>query len=215
MNANSFSGFIYNGTSWLMNLAFYNILWFLFTIVGLGIFGWGPATAALFAVIRKKLTTDKEFSAFKEFLSFYKKSFIQANIFGLLLIIGASSIFYSINTLLHLEQGMKIFLGTIFFMTLILFTIVAIFIFPVYSHYNTTFQNYIRYSLMIGLANLHYGLYIIILLSLGVFLINIFPGLLLFYSVSIPAFLIMQISLKIFDSLPDNTNATERTSFSS
>ncbi|MFA9557872.1 YesL family protein [Evansella sp. AB-rgal1] len=201
-----FSGWINGTCTWLMKLAIYNVLWFLFTIIGLGIFGWAPATVALFSVIRKRLTTDKEFSDFKEFFYHYKKSFFQSNIIGILLLLGCISIFYSISSLLYLDQSMMILLGTIFFMISILFGIVAIFIFPVYTHYNTTFQNYIRYSLMIGLANLHYGLYIILILGLMLFLTNMFPGLLLFYTVSAPAYLMMQISLKIFNSIEEKDN---------
>ncbi|GAA0358124.1 YesL family protein [Alkalibacterium iburiense] len=40
---------------WLMILAYLNLLWFFFTLKGFIVFGIGPATLALFGLIRKKL----------------------------------------------------------------------------------------------------------------------------------------------------------------
>ncbi|MFA9556724.1 DUF624 domain-containing protein [Evansella sp. AB-rgal1] len=46
-------GNLYRVSEWLIRLAYINILWMLFTIVGLIILGIAPATATVFTIIRK------------------------------------------------------------------------------------------------------------------------------------------------------------------
>ena len=56
----------YRAAEWISRLFLLNILWVVFTIVGLGIFGFGPATAAMFAIVRKWIITPQEdFPLFK------------------------------------------------------------------------------------------------------------------------------------------------------
>lgn len=203
MNANWTTG-INEFCEKIVNLAWLNTLWILFTVLGLGIFGWAPATAAMLSVIRKQSSSDAKFPVFKEFFANYKKSFIQANIIGLILILGIGSLFLSISTLLYLEQWIMIILGTVFFMVLILFGIVALFIFPVFTHYNTSFSNYFRYALYIGLSHLPRALLITLSLVIAVALFVVFPNLLLFFAVSAPAKCVMYFSLKIFKTIGEN-----------
>ena len=65
-------GFVQNffqiGT-WLARLMFLNALWFLFTFLGLGIFGIFPATASLVYIMYKWFDEDTEIPIFKTFYS--------------------------------------------------------------------------------------------------------------------------------------------------
>jgi uncharacterized membrane protein YesL len=206
MNVSGFTGFINESCEWLMRLALLNTLWILFSILGLGIFGWAPATAAMVAVLRRRLIAKEDFSIFKMFLSVYRKEFFKANIIGLFIIAGAFSLYFSIQTLMYLPQTVMILLGTIFFIIAILFVIACLFIFPVFVHYDTTLKNTFHYTLMIGLSHLHYCLLLVIGLSIAFILMHSFPGLIIFYSISMPVACMTVIALKVFTSLENREN---------
>ncbi|BDG36084.1 DUF624 domain-containing protein [Saccharococcus caldoxylosilyticus] len=48
-------GKLYRVCEWITRLACINILWMLFTLAGLIVFGIAPATVALFTIVRKWL----------------------------------------------------------------------------------------------------------------------------------------------------------------
>ncbi|MFN7250368.1 MAG: YesL family protein [Anaerobacillus sp.] len=74
---------------WFTNLVYLNVLWVIFCILGLGIFGVFPAIAATFSVTHNWLTKRTDVPIFKTFWFTYKKQFIRSNLLGyLLLIIG-------------------------------------------------------------------------------------------------------------------------------
>ncbi|MGY0702716.1 DUF624 domain-containing protein [Bacillus subtilis] len=52
---------------WIMRFAYTNLLWLFFTLLGLGVFGIMPATAALFAVMRKWIQGRTTFTCSKRF----------------------------------------------------------------------------------------------------------------------------------------------------
>src|SRR5699024_2683932 len=81
----SFAMGAYRFSVWLTRLAYLNLLWIAFTIIGLGIFGFMPATTAMFAIARKWLHGEVDIPITKTFWQQYKASFFQTNILGLLL----------------------------------------------------------------------------------------------------------------------------------
>lgn len=69
-----------------------NLIWLLFFLMGLGVFGFMPATVALFSVVRQWIKGEKELELFKMFFSYYKEVFFRSNALWLIFI----SIFYII-----------------------------------------------------------------------------------------------------------------------
>ena len=59
MNVGKFGEKFYAITEYVMQLAYINLLWILFTLLGFGIFGLFPSTAALFAVTNEWVTEQK------------------------------------------------------------------------------------------------------------------------------------------------------------
>jgi uncharacterized membrane protein YesL len=156
MNINGFTGWIYHLCEWIVRLAIINTLWVLFSLAGLGIFGWAPATAATFAVMRQWFLYKRDIPLLKTFFSFYKKDFIRANAIGLLLAAGGWSFYFSTLTLIHFGQWSMLIVGSVMLIGLFLFLITVMFIFPVFCHYNISLKQLVRYSLMIGVSHLHY-----------------------------------------------------------
>src|SRR5699024_6009992 len=63
--------------TWVFNVAYLNLLWILFSIIGLVFFGLFPVTAAMFAIVRKWVILDvRDFYIFTIFLFFYLYDFL-------------------------------------------------------------------------------------------------------------------------------------------
>src|SRR5690625_1648074 len=76
---------LYQFCVWLMCLAYLNILWLAFSLLGLLIVGFAPATLAMFSVIRKWMMGEKEVAIFPLFWKSYREEFFRANIIFLIL----------------------------------------------------------------------------------------------------------------------------------
>lgn len=209
-----FSSGFYEVFERLMNLAIWNTIWVLHTLLGFGIFGWAPATAALFAVLRKEKLEQAEFPKFKTFFNIYKAEFFRANIIGFFMVFGGLAIFFSFYTLLDMAFWIRVMFGSLLFIVFILYLIVSVYIFPVFSHYQTTLKEHVRYALMIGLAYLPHSFLMAVILVLIGYIYQAFPGIILFYLISFPATIILAISLKIFRNIEEKnqmaaSNGTE------
>src|SRR5699024_2801656 len=71
----------------VMRLAYVNLLWVLFTALGLGLFGIFPATVALFTVTRKWVMGDHDIPIFSTFWHTYRKEFFKSTLFGFILFV--------------------------------------------------------------------------------------------------------------------------------
>ena len=67
---------------WLTRLTVLNFIWIAFCLMGLGISGFFPATAALFSVIRKYQVGQDKVRIFRDFKRAFKDNLIQANLLG-------------------------------------------------------------------------------------------------------------------------------------
>lgn len=65
---------------WIMTLAYLNLLWVAFTLIGLFFFGIGPATISVFSLVRTKLRQGDLSHIFSKFKAEYKKHFKAGNI---------------------------------------------------------------------------------------------------------------------------------------
>ncbi|MFC0473008.1 YesL family protein [Halalkalibacter kiskunsagensis] len=185
---------------WIMRLVFINMLWVVFTLVGLGIFGWAPATAATFTVIRKMLLSrGEDVPIVRTFIQTYRKEFMHANTLGLLILFSIIILYLSGASMMLMGSSIfpKIILIGVAFLT----CVILVFIFPVFCHYQLSIRNYIRYSLTIGVANLHYFVLAMFSLFIISFVYSSLPVVMVFYCMSFPAFIIMYISLKMFNKI--------------
>ncbi|WP_084028990.1 YesL family protein [Bacillus sp. J33] len=62
-----------------MRLVYLNLLWIAFSLLGIVLFGFFPATAAMFSVVRKWIMGETDVRVFKEFWQTYRKEFWKAN----------------------------------------------------------------------------------------------------------------------------------------
>src|SRR5690625_6019457 len=80
---NIFFSALYRIMEWISRFAYIQILWLLFTLLGLGLLGFFPATISMLAVMRDWFLSKPDSPIFRTFWSYYKKEFIRANLFGM------------------------------------------------------------------------------------------------------------------------------------
>ncbi|SFQ35120.1 YesL family protein [Salibacterium halotolerans] len=186
---------------WLARLAIINMFWLLFTAAGLGLFGWAPATAAACTVMRSAflnggMADQDTRSVFREFKSVFQNEFVQSNIIGFLLLWGGALLIVSGWSMEAMD--VPLLPRLILIAAASMFMLVLLLVFPIRTHMETSIQGAVRYSLVIGLANLPSMFIVLISVVLMLVLFIMIPGVLVFYGASLPAAAVMYMSLKIF-----------------
>src|SRR6185437_12055344 len=144
----------------ISKLAYANILWIFFTVLGLGIFGFMPATVALFTVTRKWVMGDRDIPLFKTFWTTYRKEFFKSTLFGLVLFVIGYIIY--IDLAFSPTGGLFTLLRAGLFICGISYVILLLYIFPIYVHYDWKKRLYIKYALLLGISYPHYTFLMVI-----------------------------------------------------
>lgn len=189
---------VYRFCEWVMRLAYLNILWGLFTILGLGLFGWMPASIAMFTVTKKWVNGETDTSIFPVFWNSYKENWGKGNILGILCTSIFVLFYIDFRIITNLDQTLPIilFLGLfLYFMTTFFYLL------PIFTYYDLRLFEYIKYAFFIGfLRPLHtLGIFLAVFCITLIALLHI--TLLLFFSVSSLAFVITWIARKAFVSI--------------
>lgn len=194
-------GDLYKICEWIMRLAYVNILWFLFTALGLIIFGFFPATASMFSVIRKWLRKEYDIPVFRLFWNTYRKEFVKLNGFGLIFLVIGIILFIDFRYF-QMQSGLfYLVLTYVIGIMGLLYCGALLFFFPIYVHFNLKFKQYLKYSFLIPFSRP------LELLFMGTgtvfisFVLHHFPGLIPFFGGSLVGMLLMFYGLRAFEKL--------------
>lgn len=201
MESNWSSGRLYRFCDSIMKVAYMNLLWFCFSLVGLVIFGLLPATVALFAVVRKWLMNDEELSIFKTFFTTYKKEFFKANIIGIMFLCAGFILYFNYLYVLTHPGSLQLAISIPLVIVSFFYLTTCLYLIPVYVHYDLKGIQFIKHSFYIGMANpIMTGLMFLgcLLLSL---LLQFIPGLLPFFFPSLFVIVIMWSGLRSFQKV--------------
>ena len=177
---------------WIMRFAYTNLLWLVFTLLGLGVFGVMPATAALFAVIRKWIQGQDNVPVLKTFWREYKAEFFRSSLIGAVLAIIGLIIYidlafiYPSHFLLHVLRFAIMIFG-------FLFVSMLFYVFPLLVHFDWKKRLYVKFSLLLSVAYLQYTLVMLALTVALLFLLAYLPGIVPFFSVSLISYCHMRI----------------------
>ncbi|HLR02017.1 MAG TPA: DUF624 domain-containing protein [Virgibacillus sp.] len=188
-------GFIlgyYRFSVWTLRLAYVNFCWILFTLLGLVLFGFMPATAAMFSIVRKWIEGNEDIPVFTTFLKHFKKNFIETNGLGLVIFL----IGYLLLTefqILRIQDSIVYYAVSIAVMaTLMLYVVMVVYFFPVFVHFKLKWVDYLKWPFIIGIV--HPILTLVTCVGLGLLYyvtwITI-PALLFFFGGSVTALLVM------------------------
>lgn|SRR5690606_31929158 len=140
--------------TWMLRLAYLNILWLFFTLVGLVFFGLFPATSAMFTITRKWIFLgERNLKLFKTFWTAYKHDFLKQNGYGLIFLLVGYFIYYDI-TFIQLNPGKFSFLIPVIILIFTGSMITLLFFFPVFVHFKLSFFQYIKQALLIGISSI-------------------------------------------------------------
>lgn len=211
MRSGWLEGRIYGICEWITRLAYVNILWGLFTLVGAIILGVAPATVALFTVVRKWLLfSDNDVPIFKTFFNTYKKEFLQANKMGLFIGLVSYILYIDFLYIANVREAFQLAFSVFLFVILVFYAITLLYIFPIYVHYELRFLQYIKYSFFIGMANPLMTLTMFLSIILLTVLFIYIPGLIPFFSVSLVSVVLMWCALRGFRKIEEKQNAIHR-----
>ena len=148
---------------WIMNLLLLNLLFIFFSCAGLILFGFAPAYTAM-SLVFKQLYEGEDVRIVQSFYTFFKRELIKSNKFGL--VYGYLFILLFINFLLI--QMLPVTIQTSAMLVLFVFTILllgsSLYIFPLYTKFESTVWLLIKNSLLLTIAFLPRTIFTLILI---------------------------------------------------
>ncbi|MFC4320002.1 YesL family protein [Litchfieldia salsa] len=179
--------------SMTIKLVYIQLLWLTFTLLGVVIIGIGPATYAMFTVMRQWIRGNKEISIFKTFFHSFRSEFKESFFFGIIYLVGGIILFVD---LIYVQSPLlKGFLIIISF----LYTVSLLYIYPILVHYEwQSMIQKLKCSILFGLSYLQYTLMLIVALAVVYFVLFMYPGVLTFFGISIGSYMIMFMANQVF-----------------
>jgi len=192
-----------------MKLAAVNIMWILFSVLGLFVFGFFPATFAMFTVVRKWIRTVDEFPIFNTFWEAYKSEFIRANGIGHLMLFVFYFTYINARFLSSTEGLIADTISVFYIGFIILLIMMSLYIFPVFCHYKIKTFQYITYAFMISVTHPLVTILMVIAVLFLYYMFLIIPGITLFFSGSGLALVMMWLANFVFIKLDREENNSE------
>ncbi|WP_318614294.1 YesL family protein [Sporosarcina sp. YIM B06819] len=189
---NRFALGFYHYSEWIVRLAYVNLLWIAFTIAGLGIFGFMPATISMFAVIRKWRMGEVNVPIWSTFWKNYKKEFIKSNVFGTIFFLIGYVLSIEFQILRNTDQLIYLIVSYGVLGLFLLLLITFIYFFPIFVHFKLENIQYLKWPFIMGI--IHPILTIVLLVVIGgitYVTVLYMPGMLLFFGGSVIAYVLM------------------------
>lgn len=192
---------LYSLCVWVTKLIYINILWFVFSIMGCLVLGIGPSTAAMYSVLRKWQLHHESFSFLKMFWGTFKKEFWLSNAILYLFLLIGSLLYFDIKFFSPNGGIGQLLLFSLFIVLLVYLIIAYLFIFPVLAHYQLSFWQYIKYSLILPLLRPLDTLLVLVSGFIVYYLLFKLTFLIPFFGVSLTSYLTMWILSRSFEKV--------------
>jgi uncharacterized membrane protein YesL len=201
MDISGFLGSLNKLLEWISRLAFLNLLWISFSLLGLIIFGFFPATVAMFAVARKWMLGNEEMSIFKTFWTAYKREFLKSNLLGVIIVAIGLILYIDFQFVQHAANSFASFLYVPFFIITLIFISMLFYIIPIFVHYDMKLSQVMKNSFFVMIMNPLSTFYMLIG-SFGIlFVLSYAPPICLLYSGNLLALFIMKPATNAFDKI--------------
>jgi uncharacterized membrane protein YesL len=174
-------GKLFTICEWVMRFAYVNVLWMLFSIAGLLIFGIMPASIALFTIVRKWQMNDTEIPVWKTFVTVYRQELKKSNGIGVLLYIGGVLTILDLLFVKTVDGVLQFVLIVPLIIILAFYIITILYIFPVYVQYELKILDYLKNALLIGILNFHMTILMLVSLAAIIFCLLYLPSLIPFF----------------------------------
>ncbi|WP_221566048.1 YesL family protein [Alkalihalobacillus sp. TS-13] len=184
---------------WMLKAAYINLLWILFTCLGLVVFGLFPSTIAMFTVVQKWFKK-KDIRIFQTYWRMFRKEFIKGNGFGLIFLSLGYFLYYDF-LLLQANHGSLQYLYPILVFILFVYILTLLFFFTVYVHFQLSFFQYLKQAFLIAVVSPLETLLILAAIILMYIMITILPGIIPLFPGSILAFVTTWLSRRAFQKI--------------
>ncbi len=188
----------YAATEWITRFAYVNLLWIGFSILGLVVFGFFPATISMFAITRKWAMGETDIPIFQTFLNTYKSEFIKSNCLGAIIAIILGLIVFNLVLIQNMGNGFFEVIQIPIYMFMFAAGLTILFMFSVYVHYELTLLQIIKNSFLMMIIHPIENLVIISGLAAVFFVVKFVPGLGFFFAGSISAAIVMATCYLVF-----------------
>jgi uncharacterized membrane protein YesL len=170
-----------------------NVLWILFTLFGLILFGIGPATVSMLAVQRLLIRGNETIKIFSTFIKHFKLHFKEATFLGVVYFLAGGVLMTNIIVIHN-------FYARLFYMVVAFFYLISlIYIGPVLIHFDLKdIRSKIIASLILGFSYLQYTLVLFLILIVAYAVIVLHYGLLTFFGASIGGYIVMYFANIVF-----------------
>jgi uncharacterized membrane protein YesL len=194
-------GKLFTVCEWIMRLAFANLLWILFSVAGLLVFGIMPASVALFTLVRKWQMKETDIPVWRTFLTVYRQEFKRSNGLGLCLSLSGAFLLIDFLYLRTVDGALQLALLVPLIIIATFYITAVLYIFPVYVHYDIKMIDYLKNAFFLGVLNFHITLLMLVSLTAVIFLILYQPALVPFFSAVSIAWILMFGGIYSFNRL--------------
>ena len=191
---------IYQLCEWIMKLFLLNVLWIGFTLIGFGVFGFFPATVAMFQLIMDWMNK-KDTKMVTTFWNSYKSNFLKSNKMGLVIVLIGSILITDLQ-FFHRYDTLVFKVLYLMNLSMLLFYVVnCLYIIQTFNHFNVNTYQYFKYAILIGITNPIKTIMIIITFILSSLVFLIYPGLFIMFGGSGIALIMVFITKSNFANL--------------
>jgi uncharacterized membrane protein YesL len=195
---NGLTGAIYRICDWVARLAFLNLLWIAFTLMGFVLLGIFPSTIAMFSVCRRWVMGGQDVPVFKTFVHSYKTEFRKGNVIGGCLL-AITYILWVDYSILHSSANSNLqSFAYLFFLLFVFYGIFLLFLFPMYVHYELKLRQLIKNTLLLAIASPLTAIVMVTAVLFVYYLSLSISGVVVFFSGSTLALFIMWVSYRVF-----------------
>lgn len=193
---------------WITKMAYLNVLWMSFTILGVVVVGLFPSTTATFSVVRKWVIGETDIPVFKTFWDSYKKSLLKSNLLGYMLLLFSLILYIDIRIF---NESSNSFVNLLAIPTIgitIVFILTTFYIFPTFVHYEIKLIQVIKNSFLIMIINPFQTAIMIVGITTIGFIFMKLQGLIPIFSVSVLAFVIMMPAVQAFNKVAQSDQSS-------
>ena len=182
MPAGSFSAKAYSFFDTLLWIACLNLLWIVFSLAGLGVFGVGPATAAAQVLVRRRVRGEAA-PLFRAFTKEFHRNFGRGNGLALPVMLAGAALALNWNYFSGSGDLLSQLMAAGVFVAAIFLAAVVCHIFPMFARYELALPQYLLMSSRFALRHLAGTAILLFVTAAALFASQALPGLIPFFSI--------------------------------
>jgi uncharacterized membrane protein YesL len=206
---NSLANRAYAATEWISKFAYLNILWIGFSLAGLIVLGFFPATIAMFTIIRKWLKGETEVPIFRTFWTTWKSELFRSNGLGLLVAVVAGLIVFNLVFVERSANGFTSVIQIPIYLFMFAAIMTILYLFPVYVHFELKWFQMVKNSFLMMLISPIENIVMITGIVAVLFVVKFIPALGFFFGGSLIAAIIMSAAYLVFGKMDRKRSVTE------